>query len=98
MAGFKKMGGTRLEWKKGPSGRRQGLRPQLWPWRCGRGEQTVFHNGLEPRRGHCYNWRLMRNTVSIADQRGNNQTPVHFTRDEKVQKRVGWADKKAVFL
>ena len=40
----------------------------------------------------------MRNIVSITDQRGNNQTPVHFTTDVKVQKRVGLADKKAVVL
>lgn len=44
-------------------------------------------DGSEPGKRHCYNLFLMRNIINHRDQRGNNQTPSHFTREEKVQKR-----------
>lgn len=63
--------GNRLWW--------QGMGAQTTAALGGRGEvrersDQGFHDGLEPRKGHCYNLFLMRNIINIRDQRGNNQT------------------------
>lgn len=57
-------------------------------WRGEEEEGTHWvQDGLEPGKRHCYNLFLMRNIINLRDQRGPNQTPSHFTREEKVQKR-----------
>lgn len=58
-------------------------------WQPGGEEGEGTHwvqDGWEPGKRHCYNLFLMRNIISLRNQRGYNQTPSHFTREEKVQK------------
>lgn len=91
------MGGTQLEWKQVLVGRGRGSDHSRGLCVCGGGgegeEQPGSREGLEPRKGHCYNLFLMRNIINIRDQRGNNQTQPaspekgKFRRDRAAQIR-----------
>lgn len=70
---FLESGGKQLEWKQALVGRGRGSDHSSGQGGEGE-EQPRFHDGLEPRKGHCYNLFLMRNIINIRDQRGNNQT------------------------
>lgn len=100
--GFRKISVTDVKkmmgapaWKEALVGGARVLRLQRLRWRQGRWEFTGFPGTVEPRKRHCHYLFLMRNAVHIRDQRGNNQTLMHFTREEKVRKRVGWAGRKS---
>lgn len=95
--GVKKVGERGPEWK-GALVRRSGAQITAAAMEMRERERTGFHDGLELRKWHCYNLLLMRNIINFRHQRGNNQTSARYTREVKVQKRLGLADKKVVVL
>lgn len=53
-----------------------------------------FHDGLEPRKGHCYNLFLMRNIINIRDQRGIIRPSLFHQRRESSE-MTSCADKES---